>query len=125
MKEGKVWAEGSDPIHTFYNEDYCIDIYEDKYPVTEGHLLFIPDPAPSGYTSMEIMVADCFEEALKWGNAKVLVKDWDGFNIGLNWGEVAGQTVAWPHVHLIPRRKGDMEDPRGGVRGVIPEKQKY
>ena len=48
-----------------------------------------------------------------------------GFNIGINDGSDAGQTVMHCHVHLIPRRNGDMSDPRGGVRGVIPEKQSY
>jgi ATP adenylyltransferase len=48
-----------------------------------------------------------------------------GFNVGINTGADAGQTVFHVHVHLIPRRKGDVPDPRGGVRGVIPEKQKY
>jgi diadenosine tetraphosphate (Ap4A) HIT family hydrolase len=47
------------------------------------------------------------------------------FNVGVNAGEAAGQTVFHCHIHLIPRRKGDMENPRGGVRGVIPAKQKY
>jgi len=49
----------------------------------------------------------------------------DGFNIGINVNEVAGQTVFHVHIHLIPRYKGDVENPRGGVRGVIPEKQFY
>ena len=49
----------------------------------------------------------------------------DGYNIGINVGESAGQTVWHVHVHVIPRFKGDMNDPRGGVRGVIPDKQKY
>ena len=58
-----------------------------------------------------------------WVNKKdKLVK---GFNIGINTGEVAGQTIFHCHIHLIPRRKGDVKDPRGGVRGVIPSKQKY
>lgn len=48
-----------------------------------------------------------------------------GFNIGMNAGVSAGQTILHCHVHLIPRREGDMADPRGGVRGVIPDKQKY
>ena len=48
-----------------------------------------------------------------------------GFNIGVNQGESAGQTVIHLHIHLIPRRNGDVTDPRGGVRGVIPSKQKY
>ena len=49
----------------------------------------------------------------------------DGYNIGINCGEFAGQTIFHVHVHLIPRFNGDMEDPRGGVRGVIPEKRIY
>jgi diadenosine tetraphosphate (Ap4A) HIT family hydrolase len=48
-----------------------------------------------------------------------------GFNVGSNCGDVAGQTVAHAHIHLVPRRSGDIADPRGGVRGVIPEKQIY
>jgi diadenosine tetraphosphate (Ap4A) HIT family hydrolase len=48
-----------------------------------------------------------------------------GFNIGVNIGKDAGQSIMHCHIHLIPRRKGDVEDPRGGVRGVIPAKQKY
>ena len=49
----------------------------------------------------------------------------DGYNIGINSGESAGQTVMHLHVHLIPRYKGDVENPRGGIRGIIPEKQNY
>ena len=48
-----------------------------------------------------------------------------GFNVGINIGETAGQTVFHAHVHLIPRRKGDVNEPRGGIRGVIPERQTY
>ena len=48
-----------------------------------------------------------------------------GFNVGVNIGKDAGQSIMHCHIHLIPRRKGDVEDPRGGVRGVIPERQKY
>jgi len=49
----------------------------------------------------------------------------DGFNVGINVGETAGQTVPHVHIHLIPRYKGDVEEPRGGIRGVIPEKKNY
>jgi len=54
-----------------------------------------------------------------------LDKEISGFNVGVNIGKDAGQSIMHCHLHLIPRRKGDVEDPRGGVRGVIPEKQKY
>ena len=50
---------------------------------------------------------------------------WEAFNVGINNGEAAGQSVMWPHVHMIPRRKGDTPNPRGGVRGVIPMKRDY
>ena len=65
------------------------------------------------------------EAAYKWGYDWVERGYCDAFNIGQNVGEAAGQTVDYPHVHLIPRRKGDMDDPRGGVRHVIPEKGNY
>jgi diadenosine tetraphosphate (Ap4A) HIT family hydrolase len=56
---------------------------------------------------------------------KKLDKEISAFNVGVNVGKDAGQSIMHCHIHLIPRRKGDVEDPRGGVRGVIPEKQKY
>lgn len=94
-------------------------MFRDRYPVTSGHLLFVP----RNNTDQGIVTAMRF--ALMQGQYLVLTKRWDGFNIGLNMGTAAGQTVMYPHVHLIPRRTGDMEDPRGGVRHVIPEKGKY
>jgi len=96
-------------------------VFEDKYPVTEGHLLIVPKEA----TQDEIN--KCFKFALSMGNDNVESDKTTitGYNIGLNIGTSAGQTVMYPHVHLIFRRDGDMEDPKGGVRGVIPSKQKY
>ena len=96
-------------------------VYEDIYPVTEGHTLVVPKT----YTQEELM--KCFKFAYAMGEENVASKSNDitGFNIGLNIGTSAGQTCMYPHVHLIFRRDGDMEDPRGGVRGVIPSKQKY
>ena len=94
-------------------------VFKDAYPVTEGHLLFVPT-----YKKSENLY-DCFKAAYKFGYDGVEAEKWEGFNIGQNIGQVAGQTVMYPHVHMIPRRKGDMEDPRGGVRHVIPEKGNY
>ena len=71
------------------------------------------------------VIVDCFRDALAYGQKMVESGECDGFNIGLNWGVAAGQTVMYPHVHLIPRRNGDMTDPRGGVRHVIPDKGNY
>ena len=96
-------------------------VFRDKYPVTEGHLLIVPKEA----TQENIL--KCFNFAVTMGNDNVASEKTNitGYNIGLNVGESAGQTVMYPHVHLIFRRNGDMEDPKGGVRGVIPSKQKY
>lgn len=94
-------------------------VYKDGFPVTEGHVLFVPKEE-----DWRAMVT-CFKAAYKWGYDWVERGYCDAFNIGQNVGKEAGQTVMYPHVHLIPRRSGDMEDPKGGVRGVIPEKQKY
>jgi diadenosine tetraphosphate (Ap4A) HIT family hydrolase len=99
--------------------DYHVAVYKDKYPVTPGHLLFVPQ-----YNTIGVL-KDAFEDAVREGQKMVEAGECDGFNIGLNWGEDAGQTVMWPHIHLIPRRKGDVEDPVGGVRATIPGKGNY
>ena len=112
-------AAGIAPWTDLVREDFHVKVFKDKYPVTEGHLLFVPQYSADG------VIVDCFSDALTLGKEMVEKGEWDGFNIGLNWGEAAGQTVMYPHIHLIPRRKGDMEDPRGGVRHVIPEKGNY
>jgi len=107
------------PWTELVEEDYHVKVFEDKYPVTPGHLLFVPK-----YNTVSVLM-DCFEDAVLDGLERVKTGEWDGFNIGFNYGQAAGQTVEWPHVHLIPRRKGDMEDPTGGVRHVIPERGNY
>ncbi len=107
------------PWDNLLEEDFHIKVFYDKYPVTEGHLLFVPK-----YNTVHVLM-DCFETAVQDGIKRVQDGEWDGFNVGFNYGQAAGQTVEWPHVHLIPRRKGDMEDPTGGVRHVIPEKGNY
>ena len=100
---------------------------KDSYPVSEHHSLIVPKRHVETYfelTNEEIQA--CSELILKT-KEKILEKDSSvkGFNLGTNVGKVAGQSIMHCHIHLIPRRKGDVEDPRGGVRGVIPEKQKY
>jgi len=110
---------GVAPWDDIVNDDFHVVVFKDKYPVTEGHLLFVPRYAADG------VIEDCFADALMHGKKMVEDGHWDGFNIGINWGEAAGQTVPYPHVHLIPRRKGDVEDPVGGVRNTIPGKGNY
>ncbi len=98
----------------------------DKFPVTEGHLLIIPDRHFADYFE-----ATHAEKADLWAFVDecqaFLMERYhpDGFNVGINVGSAAGQTIGHVHIHLIPRRKGDMEHPRGGVRHVIPSKGNY
>jgi len=94
-------------------------VFKDGFPVTEGHVLFVPKVEDWDH------LAKCYKAAYAWGYGWVQKGYCDAYNIGQNIGEEAGQTVMYPHVHLIPRRKGDMEDPRGGVRHVIPERGNY
>lgn len=99
----------------------------DKYPVSPGHTLIIPKRHVSNFFDLYQPEINAIYALLK--NAKAKIGDVDhevtGFNIGVNIGEDAGQTVTHAHVHLIPRRNADVPNPRGGVRGVIPSKQDY
>ncbi len=99
--------------------DYHVAVFEDRYPVSPGHLLFVPQ-----YNTDDV-ISNCFETALREGRRMVRSGECDAFNIGLNMGEAAGQTVMYPHVHLIPRKHGDCADPVGGVRGVILGQANY
>ena len=107
------------PWTELVREDFHVQVFEDIYPVTLGHLLFVPK-----YNTVSILM-DAMEDAVRHGQAQVESGEWDGFNIGMNYGTAAGQTVAWPHVHLIPRRTGDVADPIGGVRNTIPGQGNY
>lgn len=99
--------------------DYHVAVFRDKYPVTPGHLLFVPQ------YNTDAVIEECLRSALYHGRTLMYRGHCDGFNIGLNMGTSAGQTVMYPHVHLIPRKKGDCQDPVGGVRNVIPGKGNY
>ena len=101
-------------------EDEDVVVYEDGYPVTEGHLLFVPKKR-----QQRSDITICFEYAWKWGVEGIMDYRWIAFNVGINNGVAAGQSVMWPHVHMIPRREGDTPNPKGGVRGVIPMNQDY
>jgi diadenosine tetraphosphate (Ap4A) HIT family hydrolase len=95
-------------------------VYEDGFPVTDGHTLVVPKE------STEENLLKCFKFALAMGKQNVeSSNNITGFNIGLNIGTSAGQTCMYPHVHLIFRRDGDCPDPVGGVRNVIPGKGNY
>lgn len=98
----------------------------DKYPVLPGHALVIPIRHVANYFDLTPAErAGCWElvETVK---ARLEEKHQpDGYNLGVNVGPAAGQTVWHVHIHVIPRYKGDVEDPRGGVRHVIPGKGPY
>jgi diadenosine tetraphosphate (Ap4A) HIT family hydrolase len=99
--------------------DFHVAVFQDRFPVTKGHLLFVP------MYNRGSIIKDCFESAYYHGTRMVESGEWEAFNIGFNSGKAAGQTIMYPHIHLIPRRTGDCEDPVGGVRGVIPSQQNY
>ena len=99
----------------------------DSYPVSKNHCLIIPKRHVSEYfdlTKEEIMACNDLISIMK---NKIMIEDKSvkGFNIGVNSGKVAGQSIMHCHIHLIPRRAGGVENPQGGVRGVIPSKQHY
>jgi diadenosine tetraphosphate (Ap4A) HIT family hydrolase len=99
----------------------------DKYPVTEGHTLIIPRRHVADYFELYQSERNAMDQLLRERKARVQYEDNTvcGFNVGANAGEAAGQTIFHVHIHLIPRRPLDTKDPRGGVRGVIPERQRY
>ena len=100
--------------------------FYDKFPVSKGHALVVPKRFVSNYFELTLK-----EQTACWivvNKVKAILQEKynpDGFNIGINIGEKAGQTINHVHIHLIPRYDGDVEEPSGGVRGVIPNKQKY
>jgi diadenosine tetraphosphate (Ap4A) HIT family hydrolase len=98
----------------------------DKFPVSKGHILIIPfRHVPSFFDTTDDekkSIAQLIHSCKKILDHKYAPQ---GYNIGVNVGEPAGQTVMHCHIHLIPRYFGDTENPRGGVRGVIPKKQNY
>lgn len=103
-------------------------VIRDKYPVSEGHLLIISKIPRTDFFSLTEAERDelplMMDRAAAWVEAQETVSP-DGFNIGMNCGEAAGQTVFHFHCHVIPRYHGDMEDPRGGVRHAVAGKGYY
>ncbi len=98
----------------------------DKYPVSPGHVLIIPKKHCNNFFDLNHAEQSTCLILLNQVK-KILDADYkpNGFNVGINIGEFAGQTISHVHIHLIPRYQGDIDDPRGGVRSVIPEKKVY
>ena len=117
--EDTPWTERQPNFETEY-----LCVYQDKYSVTnpaDGHRLFIPKKDNIGD------IATAFKFAIVAGEAAIASSDndWTGYNVGINRGKVAGQTINYPHVHLILRKEGDTPNPIGGVRNVIAGKGDY
>ncbi|MDH3692714.1 MAG: HIT domain-containing protein, partial [Gammaproteobacteria bacterium] len=115
---------GSDRI---VDEDDLVIAVRDNYPVTDLHTLIIPKRHVEDYFALFQPELNAIDRMMQKCRATIIDTDAgvSGFNMGVNSGEAAGQTVFHCHVHLIPRRVGDAEQPRGGVRGVIPSRQSY
>ena len=99
----------------------------DSYPVSEHHCLIIPKRHVRDYFELSKDELIACDELIKIARNEILTKDQSvkGFNLGTNIGKVSGQSILHCHFHLIPRREGDVENPQGGVRSVIPNKQHY
>ena len=99
----------------------------DTYPVSELHCLIIPKRHVIDYFELTNEELVACNDLIKIIKEEVLIKDKNvkAFNIGTNAGKIAGQSIMHCHIHLIPRREGDVENPQGGVRSVIPQKQHY
>jgi len=98
----------------------------DRHPVNDGHFLVIPYRHFPSY--FDISDEECEELWSLVAEGKKLIDEKhspDGYNIGINVGESAGQSVPHLHIHVIPRYKGDVENPKGGVRGVVPDRKLY
>jgi len=114
--------------HRIIAEDELFIIARDKYPVSPGHTLIIVKRIVERFQELTPQERARLMEWIDWSInylQSTLEPQPDGFNVGLNDGAAAGQTVGQMHVHIIPRYHGDVPDPRGGVRFVIPEKGNY
>ena len=114
-----------DPSAVILKNELCFAIF-DKYPVNPGHVLVIPYRHVADYFELtkeeKIAAVELIDEVKKFLDREFSP---DGYNVGVNVGKWAGQTVMHVHIHVIPRYRGDVEDPTGGVRGVIPQRRNY
>ncbi len=112
---------------SIFSSDFLFVVRDNKFPVTKHHTLIAPHRHVSDFFDLNNDELNDLSKVLKKQRQLLinLDKQITGFNVGVNAGIDAGQSIMHCHIHLIPRRKGDMDNPRGGVRGVIPSKQKY
>lgn len=118
-------ARGEKNVDFVAKFKHCF-VIKDQYPVSPGHLLIIPyKHTETWFTAKKVVRADIMNALEQMKILSDAEHKPNGYNIGVNCGKAAGQTVMHLHMHLIPRYQGDMDDPKGGIRGVIPSKQKY
>ncbi|HAF86838.1 MAG TPA: HIT family protein [Sphaerochaeta sp.] len=125
MQNGCIFCRiGNDRIIDENSLSYAII---DNFPVSEGHTLIIPKRHEPDYFFLTNEEKRSCDELLERARSRILISDptVEGFNVGINIGEVAGQSISHCHIHLIPRRKGDTPNPRGGIRHVIAHKGCY
>ena len=126
-KEGEVcpFCRLSRRVEIICETATCVAFY-DGYPVSPGHALIIPKRHVASYFDLTNHEREAMNVVLQYVKQKVDERYHpDGYNVGINVNEAAGQSVFHVHMHLIPRYKGDVPNPKGGVRGVIPSKQSY
>jgi diadenosine tetraphosphate (Ap4A) HIT family hydrolase len=114
-----------DADRVILEEPNCLAFF-DRYPVSKGHALVIPIRSVASLYDLDPQAqAEVWDLVRRVRSFLKTLYHPVGFNIGVNDGEAAGQTIAHAHVHIIPRYAGDVSDPRGGIRWVIPERTKY
>lgn len=114
-----------DPDKVFLETELVLGLW-DRYPVSPGHALLVPHRHVADWFQADPATQFALISALPMAReAIVRHHSPDGFNIGINSGESAGQTIFHLHVHLIPRYKGDEDDPRGGIRRLFPSRARY
>ena len=119
----RLLSEFNHPWRDLVFEDDIVAVFNDKYPVSEVHMLYVP--------KIDTPEAIAYAYRLAYENAQVVLNhpgpdnDFTGFNIGMNIGKSAGQTIDYPHIHLIMRADGDSENPVGGIRKVVDGNGSY
>jgi diadenosine tetraphosphate (Ap4A) HIT family hydrolase len=125
MDEDCPFCTLGEHVEVLFKTDTAMAIL-DSYPISPGHTLVIPKRHVPDY--FELTAEEQNELWQLVNRCKIILQDRfhpDGFNIGINVGEMAGQSIFHVHIHLIPRYKGDMKNPKGGVRHILPGKGYY
>lgn len=113
------------PTQLLFGNELAIAVW-DAYPVSAGHTLIFPRRHIADFFQTTRKERTAILDLLELVKSEIDVRYRpSGFNLGVNVGEIAGQTIGHTHMHVIPRYVGDVQDPRGGIRGVIPSKRVY